>query len=34
VLSKSSAVFFCEVKRGFGVEAPDEGFDAMAGGNG
>ena len=29
MLRRSSAVFLCDVKRGFGVEAPEEGFDAM-----
>lgn len=30
MLRRSSAVLVWEVKRGLGVEAPEEGFDAMA----
>jgi hypothetical protein len=31
VLRTSSTVFACGVKRGFGVEAPDPGFEDMVG---
>lgn len=33
VLSRSSAVLDCEVKRGFGVDAPEPGFNAIDSGS-